>query len=236
MEMPMHQHSPAQTVEQEPPVERRHLRKVGAASLVGTTIEYYDFFVYGTAAALVFPKLFFPSTSPALGTIASFATFGVAFFARPVGSIAFGHFGDKIGRKRTLVWTLLIMGLSTVAIGLFPGYNTGVLGVFENSIGIWAPILLVLMRFLQGLAMGGEWAGATLLTAEYAPEKQRGQMAVYPQLGPACAFFLASGTFFLASITVGATSDTFIGYGWRFPFIASLLLVLIGLWIRLTVD
>ncbi|CAN5695889.1 MHS family MFS transporter [soil metagenome] len=232
----MHLESQALTAGQDRRAERRGLRKVGFASLIGTTIEYYDFFVYGTAAALVFPKLFFPSASPAMGTIASFATFGVAFFARPIGSILFGHFGDKIGRKRTLVWTLLIMGLSTVLIGLFPGYDTGVFGLFENGIGIWAPILLVVMRFLQGLAMGGEWAGATLLAAEYAPKGERGRMAMYPQLGPPFAFFLASGTFFVASITIGATSETFINYGWRLPFIASLVLVMVGLWIRLTVE
>jgi MFS family permease len=232
----MHQKSQALTASQERSAERRGLRKVGFASLIGTTIEYYDFFVYGTAAALVFPKLFFPGTSPAMGTIASFATFGVAFFARPIGSILFGHYGDKIGRKRTLVWTLLIMGLSTVLIGLFPGYDTGVFGLFDNGIGIWAPVLLVVMRFLQGLAMGGEWAGATLLAAEYAPKGERGRMAVYPQLGPACAFFLASATFFVASVTVGATSETFLNFGWRVPFIASLVLVMVGLWIRLTVE
>ncbi|MET0699573.1 MAG: MFS transporter [Mycobacterium sp.] len=232
----MHQESQALTAGQDRSAERRGLRKVGFASLVGTTIEYYDFFVYGTAAALVFPKVFFPSASPAMGTIASFATFGVAFFARPIGSVLFGHFGDKIGRKRTLVWTLLIMGLSTVLIGLFPGYDTGVFGIFDNGIGIWAPVLLVVMRFLQGLAMGGEWAGATLLAAEYAPKGERGRMAMYPQLGPPLAFFLASGTFFVASITVGATSETFINYGWRLPFIASIVLVMVGLWIRLTVD
>jgi len=231
----MHQQSPTLTPQQEGAAQRRGLRKVGAASLIGTTIEYYDFFVYGTAAALVFPAVFFPESSPAIGTIASFATFGVAFFARPAGSIVFGHFGDKIGRKRTLVWTLLMMGLSTVLIGFFPGYNSGVFGVLEDGIGIWAPILLVTMRFLQGLAMGGEWAGATLLTAEYAPKHQRGRMAIYPQLGPACAFFLASGTFFVVSITVGATSGAFLEYGWRFPFIASMLLVIVGLWIRLSI-
>lgn len=218
------------------PPDQGSLRRVGAASLIGTTIEYYDFFVYGTAAALVFPAVFFPSSSPAMGTIASFATFGVAFFARPVGSILFGHFGDRIGRKRTLVWTLLIMGLSTVLIGVLPGYDQSVFGFFEGGIGIWAPIILVAMRFLQGLAMGGEWAGATLLTAEYAPKGQRGRMAVYPQLGPACAFFLASGTFWIASITIGADSDTFQNYGWRLPFIASMLLVIVGLWIRLSVE
>lgn len=232
----MTQQSAARTPDQEISAGKSGLRRVGAASLIGTTIEYYDFFVYGTAAALVFPAVFFPSTSPTVGTIASFATFGVAFFARPVGSIFFGHFGDRIGRKRTLVWTLLIMGLSTVLIGLLPGYDVGAFGIFEGGIGIWAPIILVAMRFLQGLAMGGEWAGATLLTAEYAPKGQRGRMAIYPQLGPACAFFLASGTFWIASITIGATSDTFLNYGWRLPFIASLLLVMVGLWIRLSVE
>lgn len=232
----MTQQSPARSTGREQVADQRGLRRVGAASLVGTTIEYYDFFVYGTAAALVFPAVFFPGASPAMGAIASFATFGVAFFARPVGSILFGHFGDRIGRKRTLVWTLLIMGLSTVLIGLLPGYEESVFGLFEGGIGIWAPIILVAMRFLQGLAMGGEWAGATLLTAEYAPKGQRGRMAVYPQLGPACAFFLASGTFWIASITVGATSETFLAYGWRIPFIASLLLVMVGLWIRLSVE
>lgn len=232
----MYQESQALPVDHHRAAEGSGLRRVGAASLIGTTIEYYDFFVYGTAAALVFPKVFFPSSSPAVGTIASFATFGVAFFARPVGSILFGHFGDKIGRKRTLVWTLLIMGLSTVLIGLFPGYDTGVLGIFDNGIGIWAPILLVAMRFLQGLAMGGEWAGATLLTAEYARDGERGRMAIYPQLGPPFAFFLASGTFFLVSVTIGATSEAFVQHGWRLPFVASLVLVMVGLWIRLTVE
>ncbi|MGH3639178.1 MAG: MFS transporter [Mycobacterium sp.] len=232
----MTQQSPALATAQEKSAERQGLRRVGAASLVGTTIEYYDFFVYGTAAALVFPAVFFPSSSPSMGAIASFATFGVAFVARPIGSVLFGHFGDRIGRKRTLVWTLLIMGLSTVLIGLLPGYNEGVFGIFEGGVGIAAPIILVAMRFLQGLAMGGEWAGATLLTAEYAPKGQRGRMAIYPQLGPAVAFFLASGTFWLASITIGATSETFLQYGWRLPFIASLLLVMVGLWIRLSVE
>ena len=232
----MHPQSPTLPPNQTGVADRRGLRKVGYASLVGTTIEYYDFFVYGTAAALVFPQVFFPDTSPAMGTIASFATFGVAFFARPVGSIIFGHFGDKIGRKKTLVWTLLIMGISTVLVGLLPGYHTGVFGLFENGIGMAAPLLLVIMRFLQGLAMGGEWAGATLLTAEYAPKNKRGRMAMYPQMGSACAFFLASGTYFLVSITIGTTSNAFVGYGWRFPFLASLLLVIVGLWIRLSVE
>lgn len=218
------------------PPERRSLKRVAAASSIGTTIEYYDFFIYGTASALVFPTVFFPGADPAVGTIASFATFAVAFFARPVGSVVFGHYGDRIGRKRTLVWTLLIMGFATVGIGFMPGYEVGVFGFFEDGIGIVAPILLVAMRFLQGFAVGGEWAGATLLTAEYAPEGKRGKMAMYPQLGSAFAFFLASGTFVIASVTVGATSDAFMTYGWRIPFLASFLLVSVGLWIRLAIE
>nr|WP_256982473.1 MFS transporter [Rhodococcus sp. 06-418-1B] len=212
------------------------MRRVAAASSIGTTIEYYDFFIYGTASALVFPAVFFPSVDATVGTIASFATFAVAFFARPVGSVIFGHYGDKIGRKRTLVWTLMIMGLATVGIGFMPGYEVGVFGFFENGIGIWAPIILVAMRFLQGFAVGGEWAGATLLTAEYAPEGKRGKMAMFPQLGPAFAFFLASGTFVLASVTMGNTSDAFLSYGWRIPFLASVLLIAVGLWVRLAVE
>ena len=218
-----------------PSKPRTSLKKVAAASSIGTTIEYYDFFIYGTAAALVFPAVFFPGADAAVGTIASFATFAVAFIARPVGSVVFGHYGDVIGRKRTLVWTLMIMGVATVGIGFMPGYDQGVFGILDGGIGIYAPLLLVLLRFLQGFAVGGEWAGATLLTAEYAPEGQRGRMAMWPQLGPAFAFFLASGTFWIASITVGATSDTFIQYGWRIPFIASSLLILVGFWVRLSV-
>lgn len=219
-----------------PQHSKKSLRRVAAASSIGTTIEYYDFFIYGTASALIFPKLFFPGVDAAIGTIAAFATFAVAFFARPVGAILFGHFGDKIGRKRTLVWTLLIMGFSTVGIGFMPGYDVGVFGLFEHGVGIWAPLILVGMRFLQGFAVGGEWAGATLLTAEYAPEGKRGKMAMYPQLGPAFAFFLASGTFFVASVTIGATSTAFLDYGWRIPFIASAVLIAFGMWVRLTVE
>ncbi len=211
------------------------MKRVAAASSIGTTIEFYDFFIYGTAAALAFPTVFFPEADATTATIASFATFAVAFFARPVGAIVFGHFGDLIGRKRTLVWTLLIMGAATVAIGLLPGYESGAFGLFENGIGIAAPILLVVLRFLQGFAVGGEWAGATLLTAEYAPEGKRGLYAMFPQLGPAFAFFLSSLTFLVASLTVGTASDAFLNYGWRVPFILSMVLVLVGLWVRLAV-
>lgn len=216
--------------------DKSKLRRVAAASSIGTTIEFYDFFVYGIAAALVFPAVFFPAADPTTATIASFATFAVAFFARPVGAILFGHFGDQIGRKRTLVWTLLIMGVATVGIGLLPGYNTGVFGVFEGGIGIWAPILLVTARFFQGFAVGGEWAGATLLTAEYAPKGKRGLYAMFPQLGPAFAFFLASGTFLITSLTMGDASPAFLDYGWRIPFILSFVLVGVGLWVRLAVE
>lgn len=211
------------------------MKRVAAASSIGTTIEFYDFFIYGTAAALVFPTVFFPEADGATGTIASFATFAVAFFARPVGAIVFGHFGDLIGRKRTLVWTLLIMGVATMIIGLLPGYETGAFGIFPNGIGIWAPLLLVVLRFLQGFAVGGEWAGATLLTSEYAPAGKRGLYAMFPQLGPAFAFFLSSLTFLVASLTVGTASDAFLNYGWRIPFILSMVLVLVGLWVRLAV-
>ncbi|MFC4127294.1 MFS transporter [Nocardia rhizosphaerae] len=218
-----------------PDVSPAVLRRVAAASSIGTTIEFYDFFIYGTAAALVFPKVFFPAADPATATLASFATFAVAFFARPVGAILFGHFGDRIGRKRTLVWTLLIMGFATVAIGLLPGYSTGVFGIMPGGIGIWAPVLLVAMRFLQGFAVGGEWAGATLLTAEYAPAGKRGLYAMFPQLGPAFAFFLSSATFLIASRTLGTASDAFLDYGWRIPFLLSCVLVGVGLWVRLAV-
>ncbi|GAC55962.1 putative major facilitator superfamily transporter [Gordonia hirsuta DSM 44140 = NBRC 16056] len=219
----------------EPQAPSTSMKRVAAASAIGTTIEFYDFFIYGTAAALVFPTVFFPEANQVTGTIASFATFAVAFFARPVGAVVFGHFGDLIGRKRTLVWTLLIMGAATVLIGLLPGYESGVFGLFGSGIGIWAPILLVVLRFLQGFAVGGEWAGATLLTSEYAPEGKRGLYAMFPQLGPAFAFFLSSLTFLIASLTVGTASDAFLNYGWRIPFILSMVLVLVGLWVRLAV-
>ena len=222
------------------PVQKKtSLARVAAASSIGTTIEWYDFFIYGTAAALVFPTLFFPDQNPATATLSSFATFAVAFFARPVGAGVFGHFGDRIGRKRTLVWTLMIMGVATVFIGLLPGYETGAFGAFENGIGILAPTLLVLCRFFQGFAVGGEWAGATLLTAEYAPEGKRGMMAMWPQLGVAFAFFLSSGTFLIFALVAGegaGIDSAFMQYGWRIPFLLSAVLVLIGLWIRMTVE
>lgn len=206
------------------------MARVSAATTIGTTIEYYDFFIYGTAAALVFPAVFFPALGAAAGTVASFATFAVAFFARPVGAIIFGHFGDRIGRKRTLVATLLVMGISTVLIGLLPAADA--LGPF----GVVAPILLVTLRFLQGLAVGGEWAGAALMAAEYAPPKLRGLYASFPMLGPALAFGLASATFLVTNITLGDSSEAFLAIGWRVPFVLSALLVIVGLWIRLSIH
>lgn len=209
------------------PPSRKTLRKVAFASFAGTTIEFYDFFIYGTAAALVFPVVFFPALGAAAGTVASFATFAVAFFARPVGAIIFGHYGDRIGRKKTLITTLLMMGTATVLIGLIPDAST---------IGVAAPIILVVLRFVQGLAVGGEWAGATLLVAEYAPKGKRGLFGSFPQVGPSVAFALASGTFLVTNLTLGDKSEAFISIGWRVPFILSALLVMVGLWVRLSIE
>ncbi|MBN9792562.1 MFS transporter [Pseudonocardia sp. TMWB2A] len=205
--------------------QRNPMSRVAFASMTGTVIEFYDFFIYGTAAALVFNKVFFPELGAAEGTLLALATFGVAFVARPFGSVLFGHFGDRIGRKRTLVTTLLLMGASTVAIGLLP--STG-------AIGALAPILLVVLRILQGLAVGGEWAGATLLTAENAPKAQRGKYALYPQLGPSVAFSLASATFLVTALTM--SDEAFLAWGWRLPFIGSALLIGVGLFVRLRIE
>ena len=201
------------------------MRRVAGAAFAGTTIEFYDFYIYGTAAALVFAPVFFPALGAAAGTVAAFATFGVAFFFRPVGSILFGHFGDRLGRKRTLIATLLLMGLSTFAIGLLPSAET---------IGVVGPILLVILRALQGLAVGGEWAGAALLTTEYAPEGKRGLYGMFPQLGPAIALVLSSGTFLLTALTM--SNETFREWGWRLPFLASIVLVGVGLYVRLKIE
>ena len=219
--------SPTSPAGPQAPPSPKTLRKVAFASAAGTTIEFYDFFIYGTAAALVFPVVFFPALGAAAGTIASFGTFAVAFFARPVGAIIFGHFGDRIGRKKTLITTLLMMGIATVMIGLIPDAST---------IGVAAPILLVVLRFVQGLAVGGEWAGATLLVAEYAPKGKRGLFGSFPQLGPSVAFALASGTFLITNLTLGDKSEAFITIGWRVPFILSAVLVLVGLWVRLSIE
>ena len=195
------------------------------ASLIGTTIEFFDFYIYATAAVLVFPRLFFPSTDPASATLASLATFAVAFFARPIGSALFGHFGDRVGRKTTLVAALLTMGISTVCIGLLPTYA---------SIGIAAPIFLALCRFGQGLGLGGEWGGAVLLAIENAPPGRRAWYGMFPQLGAPIGFFFSGGIFLILSATF--TDEQFFAFGWRLPFLASAALVLIGLYVRLTIT
>lgn len=200
-------------------------RQVLLASLVGTTIEFFDFYIYATAAVLVFPRLFFPALDPRAATLASLAAFAVAFFARPIGSALFGHFGDRVGRKTTLVAALLTMGLSTVAIGLLPTYGT---------IGIAAPILLTLCRFGQGLGLGGEWGGAVLLAVENAPPDKRAWFGMFPQLGAPIGFFLSGSVFLLLSNVF--SDDQFFAFGWRIPFIASAVLVLVGLWVRLTIT
>ena len=195
------------------------------ASLIGTTIEFFDFYIYANAAVLVFPRLFFPNSNPATATLASFATFAVAFIARPVGSALFGHFGDRIGRKTTLVAALLTMGLSTVTIGLLPTYAT---------IGLAAPILLALCRFGQGLGLGGEWGGAVLLAVENAPPGKRAWYGMFPQLGAPIGFLFSGGVFLLLSESL--TDEQFFAFGWRIPFIASAVLVILGLYVRLTIT
>jgi metabolite-proton symporter len=199
--------------------------RILAASLIGTTIEFFDFYIYATAAVLVFPKLFFPADDPVAATFASLATFGLAFFARPVGAALFGHFGDRKGRKATLVAALMTMGPSTVAIGLLPSYDT---------IGILAPIFLALFRFGQGLGLGGEWGGAVLLATENAPKNKKAWYGMFPQLGAPIGFLLSSATFYILSKAMN--NDQFLAYGWRIPFIASALLVWVGLYIRLKIE
>jgi metabolite-proton symporter len=195
------------------------------ASLIGTSIEFFDFYIYATAAVIVFPRLFFPPSDPASATLASLATFGIAFLARPVGSALFGHFGDKVGRKTTLVAALLTMGLSTVAIGLLPTYQ---------MVGLLAPALLSLCRFGQGLGLGGEWGGAVLLAIENAPPGKRAWYGMFPQLGAPLGFFF-SGTVFLV-LSRWLTDEQFFTFGWRIPFVASAALVLVGLYVRLTIT
>lgn len=195
------------------------------ASLIGTTIEFFDFYIYATAAVLVFPQLFFPSSDPTSATLQSLATFAIAFFARPVGSALFGHYGDRIGRKATLVAALLTMGLSTVLIGLLPGYA---------QIGVLAPLLLALCRFGQGLGLGGEWGGAVLLATENAPPGKRAWYGMFPQLGAPIGFILAGGSFLLLGEFL--SNEDFLAWGWRIPFVSSALLVFVGLYVRLKIH
>jgi len=205
------------------PVNKPH--QVLFASLIGTTIEFFDFYIYATAAVLVFPTLFFPPTDPASARLASLATFGIAFLARPLGSALFGHFGDRVGRKATLVAALMTMGISTVAIGLLPTYHT---------IGLAAPLLLALCRFGQGLGLGGEWGGAVLLAIENAPPGKRAWYGMFPQLGAPIGFFLSSSVFLALSDWL--TNEQFFAFGWRIPFLASAVLVLVGLYVRLAIT
>jgi metabolite-proton symporter len=200
-------------------------RQVLFASMVGTTVEFFDFYIYATAAVLVFPRLFFPASDPASSTLASLATFGIAFIARPIGSALFGHFGDRIGRKKTLVVALSTMGLSTFAIGALPSYH---------AIGLAAPLLLALCRFGQGIGLGGEWGGAVLLAVENAPPNKRAFYGMFPQLGAPLGFLLSGGTFLLLSRWL--TDKQFFAFGWRLPFLASAVLVLLGLYVRLTIT
>ncbi|MFD7937946.1 MFS transporter [Streptomyces sp. NPDC059755] len=202
-------------------VKTPSMPRLAAASLAGTAIEFYDFFVYGTAAALVLGPLFFPTFSPLAGTLAAFATFGVGFLARPLGSVLFGHIGDRRGRRPVLVVSLLLTGASTVAVGCVPTYDT---------IGVAAPLSLLVLRFLQGLGLGGEWGGAVLLTAEHAPAERRGLWSSFPQVGPAVGFVLANGVVLVLSVTL--TEAQFAQWGWRVPFWAAGVLAALGLWLR----
>ncbi|MFN7977343.1 MAG: MFS transporter [Vicinamibacterales bacterium] len=200
-------------------------RRILVASLMGTAIEFFDFYIYATASVLVFPRLFFPAADPATATLASLATFAVAFLARPIGSAIFGHFGDRVGRKATLVAALVTMGVSTVAIGLVPGYD---------SIGLAAPALLALCRFGQGLGLGGEWGGAILLATEHAPPERRAWYGMFPQLGAPIGFFCSGVAFLL--ISRFTTEAQFLAWAWRLPFLASAVLVGIGLYVRLAIT
>jgi metabolite-proton symporter len=197
-------------------------RRVAVASGIGTTIEWYDFFIYGTAAAVVFAPQFFPQVSDVAGTLLAFGTFGIGFIARPLGGIVMGHFGDRIGRKSMLVWSLMLMGLSTFAIGLLPTYA---------QIGIWAPVLLTTLRFVQGFALGGEWAGAVLMAVEHAPAGRRGHYGSFVALGLPGGIILSNLVFLIASTAFAP--EQFANDGWRLPFLASGVLVAVGLWVRL---
>lgn len=213
-------HIPQTAGQQLPAITPADSRRAGIAGLVGTTIEWYDFYIYGLAAALIFPHEFFPGISPLAGTLASLGTFAVGFIARPVGGIIFGHFGDKVGRKSALMITLFLMGAATVIVGLLPGYAT---------IGIWAPILLVTLRFLQGFAVGGEWGGAVTMVVETAQDGRRGFFGSLPQVGVPAGLILSS----LAFSAVSALGDeAFNAWGWRLPFLASSLMIVVGLFIR----
>ncbi|MGP3989580.1 MFS transporter [Streptomyces sp. 3N207] len=217
--------SSPESTERAPAVGPRSLRRIVAASLIGTTIEWYDFFLYGSAAALVFNKLFFPDSDPLVGTLLAFLTYAVGFAARPIGALVFGHYGDRIGRKKLLVISLLLMGGATFAIGLLPTHAT---------VGAFAPVLLTALRLVQGFALGGEWGGAVLLVSEHGDPRRRGFWASWPQTGAPAGQLLATGV--LAALTALLSDGAFESWGWRVPFLLSGVLVLVGLWVRLAVD
>jgi metabolite-proton symporter len=208
-----------------PAEPRKGFGRIVGASVIGTTVEWYDFFLYGSAAALVFPGLFFPEQDEFAGTLFSFGTYAVGFFARPVGALVFGHFGDRIGRKKLLVISLLMMGAATFAIGLLPTYGT---------VGVLAPVLLVALRLIQGFALGGEWGGAVLLVSEHGKPEHRGFWASWPQSGAPAGNLLATGV--LALLAVFQSDEAFEAWGWRIPFLLSAVLIIVGLWVRLTVS
>lgn len=205
-------------------MEKGVSKRVLVASLVGSSIEWFDYFLYGTVAALVFNQLFFPSEDPTVGLLLSYASFALSFFIRPLGGIVFSHIGDKIGRKKTLVMTLSLMGIATAGMGLLPTYE---------MIGIWAPVLLILLRLVQGIGLGGEWGGALLLAVEYAPKEKRGLFGSIPQMGVTIGLLL--GTFVMSLMTL-MPDETFMSWGWRIPFLLSALLVVFGLWVRHGID
>ncbi|GAA2086227.1 MFS transporter [Streptomyces albiaxialis] len=215
---------PAPPATQNPAPAPTPARKVALAGAIGTTIEWYDFFLYGTAAGIVFDKLFFPEFDSLVGTLIAFSAFAIGFVARPLGGIIFGHFGDRVGRKTALVTTMFLMGAGTFLIGVLPTYD---------SIGVWAPLLLVLLRIVQGIGIGGEWGGAVLMSVEHAPEGRKGFFGSWPQIGVPAGLMLGTGVFALLSSTL--SSEQFLSWGWRIAFLLSAVLVLIGLWIRLQV-
>jgi metabolite-proton symporter len=204
--------------------DRDQLRRVVVASFIGTTIEWYDFFLYGTAAALVFNRLFFPTLDPVAGTLSAYGTFAVGFVARPLGGAIFGHYGDRLGRKQMLVWSLVIMGVATVLIGLTPTYE---------RIGIWSPTLLVALRFVQGIGVGGEWGGAVLLAVEHSGGPRRGLHGSWPQMGVPAGLLLSTGVF--AALSGALPEGAFVDWGWRVPFLVSVLLIGVGLFVRLRI-